>query len=452
MNPVTPPLSKQPPKPQVRALKCPNCGAAITLRTFGQAEAVACGSCHSILDAKDPNLAILQQFKLETSDIKPLIPLGTRGKLRGTDYEVIGFQRRSATVEGITYPWHEYVLFNPYKGFCYLTEYNGHWNDISICKELPVVGGGLFSSSAGTANYLGEVYKHFQTTDATTDFVLGEFPWQVRVGEQAVVTDYVHPPRVLSSEKMANEVTWSTGEYMYGREIWEAFRLSGSPPEAVGVYENQPSPVTTNVRGMWIAFAVFTIFLLAIMAEFDMLAKKEPVFRQTFTWNRADARGEPSFVTDVFELNGRTSTVQLKTSAPVNNHWIYLNYALINQETGEAWDFGREVSYYHGYDSDGSWTEGKPDDTVVISSVPSGYYYLRIEPEVDPTLPAIPYTVDVTRDVPVLGIYGIGFLALLIPPLLISWRSHTFERSRWSESDHPPMQISDLSGSSEDDE
>ena len=246
---TSPPLLGTPPKPQVRALNCPKCGAAITLRTFGQAETVVCGSCRCILDAKDPNLAILQQFEMQTSDIRPLIPLGTRGKLRGTDYEVIGFQRRHATVEGISYPWHEYVLFNPYKGFRYLSEYNGHWNDISICKELPMVGGRMFSSSSGSANYLGEVYKHFQTSDANTDFVMGEFPWQVRVGEHAAVTDYVHPPRVLSSEKMDKEVTWSVGEYMYGREIWDAFKLPGGPPEAEGVYENQPSPVATNVKG-----------------------------------------------------------------------------------------------------------------------------------------------------------------------------------------------------------
>src|SRR6266852_7944623 len=109
MSTGTTPLSGPSPKPQVKALNCPKCGAAITLRTFGQAEAVVCGSCRAILDAKDPNLAILQQFEIQTSDVTPLIPLGARGKLRGTDYEVIGFQRRHATVQGITYPWHEYV-------------------------------------------------------------------------------------------------------------------------------------------------------------------------------------------------------------------------------------------------------------------------------------------------------------------------------------------------------
>src|SRR3989440_12272203 len=104
MSASPPPLSG-PSKPQAKALNCPKCGAAIVLRSFGQAETVVCASCHSILDAKDPNLAILQQFEITTSDIKPLIPLGTRGKLRDTDYEVIGFQRRSTQVDGTTYSW-----------------------------------------------------------------------------------------------------------------------------------------------------------------------------------------------------------------------------------------------------------------------------------------------------------------------------------------------------------
>src|SRR6202165_3650318 len=447
MSAGTPPLSG-PPKPQAKALNCPKCGAAITLRSCGQAETVVCGSCHSILDAKDPNLAILQQFEATTREVRPLIPLGTRGKLRGQDYEVIGCQRRSTKVDGITYYWHEYVLFNPYKGIRYLSEYNGHWNDISICKTLPTAEMG----GVTTADYLGETYRHFQSADASTDFVIGEFPWQVRVGERAAVTEFVHPPRVLSSEKLDKEVTWSIGEYMYGREVWDSFKLPGDPPEAMGVYENQPSPVTTNVTGIWVAFAAFAVFLLVLMAGFDMSAKKEPFLHETYQYNRAEAKGETSFVTDAFELTGRTSTVQVKTYAPVSNHWIYLNYALINQDSGQAWDVGREVSYYSGYDSDGSWTEGKQNDDVVLPSVPPGHYYLRVEPEADPSLPRIPYTIDVTHDVPVFGIYGIAFLALLVPVVIISFRAYPFERSRWSESDHPPMEMSSTSSSSGDDE
>jgi hypothetical protein len=434
MSAGTPPLSNPPPKPQARALSCPQCGAAIILRSLGHAETVVCASCHSILDAKDPNLQILQKFDAIVGEVPPLIPLGTRGKLRGVDYEVIGFQRRSITVEGIRYDWHEYVLFNPYKASRYLTEYNGHWNDISVCKELPVV---QFAS----ANYLGEIYKHFQTADANTNFVLGEFPWQVRVDEHATVTEYVKPPRVLSSEKTENEVTWSVGEYMYGADIWKSFNLPGSAPEAVGVYENQPSPVSENVKGIWAAFLAFALLLFFLMAAFDFISHKGTIFDSSYHLNVGEPKGEASFVTDVFNLEGRTSNVEVITTANVDNSWIYLNYALINQDSEQAWDFGREVSYYHGYDSDGSWTEGGQKNTVIIPSVPAGHYYLRIEPEVDPKHPPITYSVEVKRDVPVLGFFGIAFFALLLPAIAITWRSLSFERMRWAESDHPPIKI-----------
>jgi hypothetical protein len=432
----TPPLPG-PPKPQVKGLNCPNCGAAIVLRSLGHAETVVCNSCHSILDAKDPNLQVLQKFQVATSEDPPLISLGTRGKLKGADYEVIGFQRRSIKVEGITYRWHEYVLFNPYKPIRYLSEYQGHWNDITVCKELPIV-------SFGEVNYLGEVYKHFQSSDATTNYVLGEFPWQVRVGEHAAIAEYIKPPRVLASEKTANEVTWSLGEYIYGSEIWKAFNLPDSPPEAFGVYENQPSPVTDNVKAIWGAFAAFAILLLVLMAGFDMADPKTVVLQNTYTFAATvpnEPQGEASFVTDMFNLEGRTSTVKVTTDAMADNSWIYLNYALINQDTGQAWDFGREVSYYHGYDSDGAWTEGSTHDSVVIPTVPSGHYYLRIEPESDPKHPQIVYTVEVERGVPVFGFYGLAFFALLIPAVVMTWRSLSFERARWAESDHPPVQF-----------
>ncbi|MGC2195755.1 MAG: DUF4178 domain-containing protein, partial [Terriglobales bacterium] len=325
MNAGTPPG-----KPQVKALNCPNCGAALTLRSFNNAVTIVCDSCHSILDAKDPNLQILQKFKVATDEVPPLIPLGTRGKIRGADYEAIGFERRTIHVDDIPYSWHEYVLFNPYKGFRYLTEYNGHWNDVSILKALPEV---LPYASPPKVKYLGETYRHFQTAKAGTSFVLGEFPWQVRVGESAEVTDYVSPPRVLSSEQTGNEVTWSMGEYLSGKDVWKAFGLRGDPPEAVGVYENQPCPVNADTKNIWVAFGAFLLALVVMMIGFDLAARNERVFTGYYKYD-SNHRGEASFVTDDFELKGHTSDIEVVTSTDLNNRWIYLNYALINESTG----------------------------------------------------------------------------------------------------------------------
>ncbi|MEP6593670.1 MAG: hypothetical protein ABJC51_08250, partial [Acidobacteriota bacterium] len=113
----------------VRAVNCPNCGAATAVRTFGHAVNVVCQSCRSILDATDPGVTILQKYN-DAVTVEPLIALGTRGTVPGWQpaFEVVGFQVREITVDQVAYRWREYLLFNPYHGFRYLTEYNGHWN------------------------------------------------------------------------------------------------------------------------------------------------------------------------------------------------------------------------------------------------------------------------------------------------------------------------------------
>lgn len=435
-----------PGAPQVKALNCPGCGAALTVRSFNQAVTIVCDNCHSILDAQDPRLKILQKFNVRTGEDPPLIPLGTRGSIRGTQYEVIGFQRRTIRVDGIPYSWHEYLLFNPFKGFRYLTEYQGHWNDVSVLKTLPIV-----SPGASTLNYLGETYRLFQTADAATSYVLGEFPWQVRVGESAEVSDYVSPPRVVSSEKTGKEVTWSMGEYITGSDVWKSFKLPGSPPVAIGVYENQPSPLSANVTSVWRLVGIFLAILVVLIIAFYATAQDQQVFSQSYTFN-TNVKSEASFVTDVFELKGHTSDVELDSSADVDNNWIYFNYALINEDTGHAYDFGREVSYYHGYDSDGSWSEGGQKDSVTIPSVPPGHYYLRVEPESDFYHGTIYYSVTLRRDVPQLSFFGLAALALLIPAGFVTWRSMNFEHLRWAESDYGDGDSGSSNGESDDDD
>ncbi len=423
-----------PPPPKVKALNCPNCGAALTVRTFEQAVTVVCGHCHSILDAKDPSLQILQHFKTK-EEVRPLIPLGTRGKLRGTLYEVVGFQRRTIVVEGVHYSWFEYLLFNPYEGYRYLTEYMGHWNDVKVVRSIPQ---SETSRGRPTATLLGETYRHFQTATAETTYVLGEFPWQVRVGEKANVLDFVSPPRILSAETMEGETTWSVGEYMSGDQVWKAFQLSGKPPSAVGVFENQPSPFKGISKKLWQTCGALLVTVVVMAIIFSVLARNEEVFSQTYTYDPR-VKSEASFVTDVFELKGHTSDVEVSIGTNLSNNWAYFNLALINEDTGEAFDFGREVSYYYGRDEDGPWTEGSQEDEAILPAVPSGRYYLRVEPDMTGAI-AVPvaYTLHVRRDVPRAGFFFLAGLMLLLPPLVVSWRSLSFEHLRWQESDYAP--------------
>ena len=423
--------------PKTRALNCPNCGASVEIRGMAHTQSVVCPQCLSVLDAKDPGLKVLQQFEAKER-IQPLIPLGSRGKVHGAQYELIGFQERSINVEGERYAWREYVLFNPYKGFRYLTEYDGHWNDVITLRAMPEI-------SAGQASYLGTTYKHFQSAEATTDYVMGEFPWAVRVGEKVQTNDYVAPPRLLSSEVTDGEVTWSLGEYWTGDRVWQSFQLPGKPPSAKGVYANQPSPYTGRIGSIWKRYLLLIAALLVVSIGFSALARREKVFEQSYAISPWDPEGY-SFVTPVFELKGHTSAVEINIKTDLQNEWAFFSLALINDDTGQAWDFGREVSYYT--DSDG--TEGSRSDTSLVPSIPPGRYYLRVEPETDDAAMRRPgntrkisYTISVRRDVPSWAMFWIGLVVLLIPPILVTIRSRVYETRRWQESDHAPVVTSD---------
>jgi hypothetical protein len=409
----------------VKSFSCPNCGAQVTIRSGGHTLNVVCDGCGSVIDAKDPNYEIVAQFDRRTR-VKPKIPLGSRGKIARVIYEVVGMQVRTITVEGVPYSWQEYLLFNPYQGFRYLTEYAGHWNDVNTVRAVPEHIGG----SKPTVRLHGTKYKHFQTARAKTTYVLGEFPWQVRAGDVVEAQDYVAPPNILSAEITNEEVTWSLGRYTPGAEIWKAFKLPGKPPSAEGVFANQPSPHVANAKGLWKLWLLNAAAILALAIFFAIVSAGEKVFDQTFTFDPRAPRAP--FVTEPFELKGRPATVEVTLDTDLSNQWAYFNMALINDQSGQAFDFGREVSYYR--DSEGS--EGSPKDTSLLPAVPAGRYYLLIEPEGEQNANRVLYRVQVRRDVPAQAYYWLGAILLLIPPVMVTVRAMMFEGRRWQESDY----------------
>jgi hypothetical protein len=423
--------------PAPRPVSCPSCGGRIELRGFAHTRTAVCVQCCTVLDASTPELKILQRFD-ERARVRPLIPLGTRGKIQGKQWQVIGFQVRTIRVEGVSYSWHEYLLFNPYAGFRYLTHYDGHWNFISTVRSLPA-----FTSVRGRkgVQFDGRTYMHFQTARATTTFVMGEFPWAVRVGETVTAEDYISPPFVLSAEHDGNEINWSHGVYMSGQEVWKAFSLPGSPPAPHGVYANQPNPHQDGMRRAWRTFLVLLPLWLAALVAHLVLSSNRELFRGSFRF-AANSPGEHSLVTETFTVPSE-GNVEVQIRTDLDNNWAYFHMALLAEDGSRGFDFGREISYYHGRDADGSWSEGSRSDSATLARVPAGRYYLRIEPEMDaqasfgsPAGMSMNYEVIVRHDVPRVWLFFLVLPLLLIPPALRSFRSLGFESARWSESDY----------------
>jgi hypothetical protein len=296
------------------------------------------------------------------------------------------------------------------------------------------------------------VFTHFQHATARTDYVLGEFPWRVQVGEVVTTDDYVSPPFMLSSEKDESEINWSHGTYKAPEEIWKAFGLPGAPPAREGIAPHQPSPYAGRVGKVW-ASALLALGLVFSTYLVFLFGGGRTVHKQSVVIPPLAVPGSPeaAFFTDRFFIES-TGNLEIRVTAPLNNSWLYLDGALINEETGAVDEFDLEASFYSGSDSDGAWTEGGPRAQTYLSAVPPGRYVMRLAPQWEAGRRVTGYDLVVRSRIPRFYQAMLAALLLLLWPIVLSLRAGRFEADRWSESDHPIGGSTDSSDSSDDGE
>jgi len=256
--------------------------------------------------------------------------------------------------------------------------------------------------------------------------------------------DFVAPPRMLSEERTPEETTWSLGTYMTGAQVWTVFSLPGKAPAARGVFANQPSDLKPRAGSLAKRYLLLAAIMIVLGVLRLVTASRETVFDTGSAFFKPGALADSlAFVTPVFQVKGRTSNLEVRTEAQVDNGWAYFDYALVNETTGQTYEFGREVSYYHGRDSDGNWSEGSRRDRAVLPSVPAGQYFLRVAPEAQVPTSFLEYRIVVRRDVPTLTPYLIVLALLALPPIFTALRAWGMESARWKESDYAPTSDDD---------
>ncbi len=412
----------------VKVFNCPSCGAGVVLRAAGQSVTAVCGSCAAIIDSSNENYKVIEQAS-KKGRREQVIPLGQRGKLHGTLWEVIGYVER--TDGTAVYAWSEYLLFNPLKGFRWLTEFDGHWNYVITTKSQPK----KENIGRKAANYLNKDYYLFHRGIAKVVYVIGEFYWQVKQGETVQVEDYVSPPEILSSEKSDTEVIWSLGQYIEPNDVKSAFQIMRPMPSQSSVAPNQPSTATHTIREVAKYWVLFLVIICALQLALVMLSKNQTVYSGTFNFSPTDT--EKTKVSPQFELAHGTSNVEILLRAPIENSWFEVQGDLVNDDNGETIEFEQGVEYYVGYDSDGLWSEGSRQNSRILSSIPDGKYHLNLE-ATNGHAADISYNIVIQRDVLTWSNFLWSLLLISIYPLFVWWRSRSFEVDRWSQSDFSP--------------
>ena len=129
-------------------------------------------------------LQVLQKFQTKHERIQPLIPLGTRGKLRryaSTKRSDFRCARSKWTAMSIS--WSEYLLLQPVQGLPLSHRISRtlerHPHACALFPYRPAAGRRKPCAFNGV-----HVHAFSDRQRASTTYVMGEFPWQVRVGEK----------------------------------------------------------------------------------------------------------------------------------------------------------------------------------------------------------------------------------------------------------------------------
>lgn len=434
-QPAAVPLPAKPAgKPRV--LECPACGGAIQLRAVGLSVNVGCAHCGSLLDVASEDVRILKKAQHYLGE--PLIPLGTRGVLDGIAWEAIGLLRKSSVVGvGERYSWEEYLLYNPYQGFRFLAQAQGHWTLYRIIKGYQD-----FADTVG--------FELFFQGKAEVDFVLGELYWRVKKGDKALLTDSIKPPYVRSVEKSGDEIITSLGRYLSATEVSAAFGLPPSLlPRARGVAPNQPSPYAAHLPAILRA-TLATVGIATVIQFVQASAAKDQLLASDYFTLTTASRNEVR-VTDPIVLGAGQANVCISSHADLRNNWAELGATLLNETTLERRNLLLGMEFYSGYDSGGAWSEGSLNASGCFPAVPGGTYRLILEADAGELNWGMDksqaFGFQLRRDVSIWSNWVALLLALLPYPLYLWLRHHSFEYTRWSESDFMPAAYASIQNS-----
>lgn len=436
---AAPKLFREPARTE--AVQCPACGGPITLKGFGAIERVSCSYCGSELSPSDSGaLSLLRQVNRQRR--QSALPLHARGTLDGTEWEIIGIVWRHTEVDGIVYPWQEFLLFNPYTGYRWLIFQmtDGHW---SLGEALPGAPKAELSGHK-TVRFKKEQFKHFQTSHVVVSYVEGEFPWQIRQDDNAVAHDYVAPPYGISIEEQITDdgadVNFTRMRHLEPGEVCKAFGVPANalPMQPTGVGALRPNPWVKNRKFVWLSFVVLIGIYVAACAMY--LGSRDP--KVVFEKNDLDL--QPFSQEIEIGEEGKDTTIEMRFSAkPLSNQWAYVDVMLISPVSEEAVGMGATVEEWHGISGGESWREGDQRTSVTVGGVPGGKYLLQIVPQAGaegakPKPTNLQLQVKLKQDVVMLRYMLLPLLVILAFPFLNFMLGRVFEGRRWANSDYAP--------------
>jgi uncharacterized protein (DUF983 family) len=407
-------------------IRCPSCGKPYEGRRVETTSLVVCDSCGAALHLDEAETRVVGKNK--GPQPKFTFRIGLPLKFDDTVYEVMGRAVYVEIDEGIEYTTHEYVLYNPEAGYLWLEEDHGHYVLSRVVHTRPSMPSApTVKSKVQVGN---EMFRVFEIGNVTLRWIDGAFPWKAVVGESTRYTHLIKPPECLDEEITGKEVELFRGRYISREEMRKAVPEGVALPEPQGINSSQPF-VSTWASGLW-QIALAFLVLNALLWCYSMIAEKRtPVLKEQV--KAADYSQE--YLSQPFRVDRDRTIMRLEGNSPLNNSWLALDFGLVDAQERVISDFGNEASYYHGQDSEGSWTEGSKHFSSYFKVDKAGTYNLLIHGkggsgEKGPQLNE-PLDISLVSGVTISWFFIFPIVAALVFLILEPLLRWNFEQRRW---------------------
>ena len=200
-------------------LNCPGCGNGITYRA-GMATRVVCPACHGDVDCAGDKAEVLAKHE-QIESVATTLRAGDEGTIGALKWTVIGLACHKEVGADEPSAWVEYLLFNAKLGLMWLVETDDGWSRVKVLDTWP-------EATSGGQRFVGDGYDKLYQYVGEVTYAVGNFNWQVQVGDRVTITDYAHDEKRLTEEKTDDEITWSLAQQVDAEEVLKWFGKSAT--------------------------------------------------------------------------------------------------------------------------------------------------------------------------------------------------------------------------------
>jgi hypothetical protein len=111
------------------------------------------------------------------------------------------------------------------------------------------------------------------------------------------------------------------------------------------------------------------LFIFSFIVEKKAVVLSEQIEAEQYTREH---------LTAPFTVDKDQTILRVGGSAPLDNSWLALDFAVVNADEQVVSEFFDEASYYSGSDSEGSWTEGSRSFGTYFKVKKPGTYRLLV--------------------------------------------------------------------------